>query len=121
MVALAILGLVGVAFLSGLATTSKAVMISQENVTAESLAKSQIEYIKAQSYIPVAKYSPTNCYNKITIPADLASQYEIEIEPPETIIAPVLGPFELQKVTVVIKRNGKRVFTLSTYREGSST
>ena len=122
-VAVGVLGLIGVVFLSGLTTTSRAVMVSEENVTAESLAKSQIEHIKHQAYIPVAAYdSVTNCYEKIDIPADLASQYDIEIEPPE--IPPLdvgTGPFEVQIITVVIKRNGEGVFNTSLYREGSST
>ena len=123
-VALAILGLIGVAFLSALTTTSKAVMISDEDVTVESLAKSQAEHIKAQDYIPVDAYDPvTTCYEEIAIPADLISQYDIEIQAPVRVpeAAEVGEPFELQKVTVVIKRDGKGVFTMSIYREGSST
>ena len=87
----------------------------------ESLAKSQIEHIKAQDYIPVAEYDPaTSCYEKIAIPDDLVSQYDIDINPPETIISPDMGPFELQSITVVIKRNGEGVFAMSIYRCGSS-
>ena len=121
-IALGLLGLIGVAYLSGLTTTSKAVIISQEEVAAESLAKSQVEYIKTQDYILVDDYDPlTNCYAKIEIPADLAgSGYDIEINPPETIIAPDLGPFELQIITVVVKHNGKETLTISVYRQGSS-
>lgn len=124
-VALAILGLIGVAFLNGLTTTSKAVMVSQESVTTESLAKSQVEHIKSENYIPLAKYNPADPakrYTKIAIPADLVSQYDIEIiiSPDPIIRSGVEGPFELQSITVVIKRNGKGVFTMSMYREGSS-
>jgi type II secretory pathway pseudopilin PulG len=117
-VALGLLGLIGVALLSGLTTTSKAVMVSQEDVTVESLAKSQIEHIKAQPYIPISVYQPEYCYDKIT---DIPANYDIEIMPPE---APPLdagvGPFEVQSITVVVKRNGKAVFTMLMYREGSS-
>lgn len=123
-VALAILGLIGVAFLNGLSTSSRAVMLSQENVAAESLAKSQVEYIKAQDYIPVAKYgigTPPKLYEEIAIPDDLVSQYDIEIKPPVTIISPDTGPFELQRITVVVKRNGEGIFTMSMYRCGSTT
>jgi len=125
-VALAILGIVGVAFLNALSTSSKAVIMSQQNVAAESLAKSQVEYIKTQNYIPVAKYgtgSPPKYYQTIAIPADLASHgYSIEINPPETIIPPnETGPFELQHIKVVIKCNGQGVLTVSVYRCGSST
>ena len=117
-IALGILGLIGVAFLSGLTATSRAVMISQEDVLVESLAKSQVEHIKAQNYIPVDDYVPETCYyEKID---DIPAGYDIEIIPPQTIITPDTGPFELQLITVVVKRNGKGVFTMSMYREGST-
>ena len=120
--ALAVLGLIGAAFLGGLFTSSKTIMLSQQNVTAESLFKSQVEYIKTQAYIPVADYSTENCYELIDIPADLAGQsYDVEINPPEQIIAPDLAPFELQSITVVVKRNGVIVLTVSIYRQGGVT
>ena len=50
LVALAILGIVAAAFLSGLATASKAIFIADERTTAESLARSQMEHIKNQIY-----------------------------------------------------------------------
>ena len=51
LVALAILGLIAVAFLMALSTASKAIIIADERTTAESLARSQMEYVKNQSYI----------------------------------------------------------------------
>ena len=50
LVALAILGVIAVAFLIGLATTAKAVLIADIRTTAESLARTQMESIKAQEY-----------------------------------------------------------------------
>lgn len=58
LVALALMGITAVGLLSGLATTFRAGTISQERVVAESLAKSQWEYIRAQDYIPTADYDP---------------------------------------------------------------
>ena len=49
-IALALLGIIGVAFLSGLFTASKAILIADERTTAESLARSQMEYVKNCSY-----------------------------------------------------------------------
>ena len=49
-VALAILGTVAVAFLSGLATSVKATVISEERAIAESLVRSEMEYIKKCAY-----------------------------------------------------------------------
>ena len=122
-IALALLGMVGVAFLSGLTTTSRSAMVSQERVAAESLAKSQLEHIKSQGYIPIADYNPlTNCYEKIDISADLVGEgYDIEITPPETVIEPGGGGFELQSITVVISCNGKAILQVSSYRCGVST
>jgi type II secretory pathway pseudopilin PulG len=124
LVSLVLLGIVGVALLNGLSTSSKAVIVSQEDVAAESLANSQVEYIKTQDYIPVAKYgtgTPPKYYQKITIPADLASRgYSIDISTPATIIPPTLGPFELQSIKVVIKHNGQGALTISVYKCGSS-
>ena len=124
-VALAILGLIGVAFLNGLTTTSRAVTLSQERVIAESLAKSQLEHIKTQAYITVEESVSANCtYEKIAIPDDLVGKYEIEvIIDPDYIIEPgVDGPFELQSITVVIKFiNGKGILRLTSYRCGVST
>jgi len=122
LIALALLGLIAAAFLSGLATTFKAVMISQERVVAESLAKSQLEHIKAQDYITVADYDPDDpekCYELIDIPDNLVEQgYDIEISPPETITSRGERGFELQRITAVIKRNGKEMLTISGYKVG---
>ena len=75
-VALAILGLVGGAFLHGMAVSSKVVMVSQERVAAESLAKSQVEDTKAQPYVEEA-----TSYPEISMPGDLAGQgYDIDID-----------------------------------------
>jgi prepilin-type N-terminal cleavage/methylation domain-containing protein len=50
LIALAILAIAGIAFLSGLIMTSQGVMVSQNRLGLESLAKSQMEYIKSQPY-----------------------------------------------------------------------
>jgi len=62
LIAVALLGMIGVVFLGGLFTTSKGVMVNQEKVATESLAKSQMEHIKAQDYIPVADYDPVDLH-----------------------------------------------------------
>ena len=49
-VALAVLGTIAVCFLSGLVTTSKAAFTADEQATAQSLARSQMEWIKNASY-----------------------------------------------------------------------
>ena len=69
LVGLALLGIITVGILNGLTTTFKGIDVGQERVAAESLAKSQIEYIKVQDYIPQAEYDPvTNCYEQLIFP-----------------------------------------------------
>jgi len=50
LVALGILAAVAVVFLAGMATSSKAVMVSQQAVAVDSLAKSQMDYVKSLPY-----------------------------------------------------------------------
>ena len=119
LLALAILGIVAVSFLSGLSTTFRAVAVSQERTVAESLAKSQLEHIKMQNYIPVAEYDPNNpekCYGLIDIPDNLLEQgYDIEASSPETVVVSG-GGAELQSITVVIRRNGEEMLTILDYK-----
>ena len=119
LVGLALLGIITVAFLNGLSTTAKGVSVSQERVSAESLAKSQIEYIRIQDYVAVASYNttdPANRYELIDTPADLAAAgYSVEINPPETILSEA-GGYELQNITVAVKRNDKGKLIVSIYR-----
>ena len=103
LVALAIFGIVAVVFLSGLTISSKAVMVNQERVAADSLAKSQMEYVRAQDYAA--------SYSEIAIPADLAAQgYDVGIGVEDVHVD------ELQKITVTVDRNGDTAFTLVAYK-----
>lgn len=122
LVALALMGITAVGLLSGLATTFRAGTISQERVVAESLAKSQWEYIRAQDYILTADYDPNDPekrYQLIAIPDELVvKDYTVEIGTPATIIGPDDGEFELQSITVVINCDSKQLLTISDYRVG---
>jgi len=121
LVGLAIVGLITVAFLSGLTTALKAVSLSQERVSVESLVKSQIEYIKTQAYVAVDDYSPDdpdNRYEVIVIPDLAAAGYSVELidmNPPPTILSEA-GGYELQKITVAVKRDGQAKLVVSIYR-----
>ena len=48
--ALALLGVVAITFLTALATGSKTIFFADERATAESLARTQMEYIRSQAY-----------------------------------------------------------------------
>jgi len=122
LIALAVVAVVAVVLLTGMSTTFRTVMVSQGRVVAEGLAKSQLEHLRTQDYISAADYdaqNPEKRYALINIPADLVSAgYAIEINPPQTITIPSEGSFQLQSVTVVIKRNGEEMFTILNGKAG---
>ena len=50
MIAMLLVGIIAIAFLGALATASKALIIADERATAESLARTQMEYVRNQDY-----------------------------------------------------------------------
>ncbi len=107
-VALAILGAISVTFLSGLATTSRATFIADEHTTAQSLAQSQLEWVKNTGYVYEAASYPT-----APIPAHkdyLDYSASIAVQP---LHAPDDG---LQKITVTIQHSGRGVTLLEGYK-----
>ena len=107
-VALAILGTIGVIFLSGLTTTSKAAFIFDEQATAESLARSQMEWAQNADYVyDATQYSPT--------PIPSGKDY---INYSATITAePLHNPDDgIQKITVTVKHSGETVTKLQGYK-----
>ena len=126
LIALAILGLVAAAFLSGLATASMSLFIADERTTAESLARSQMEYVKNLGY-QLADPGDEVVYFKI---ADIpeAEGYTIwSINRAGDTVEDIIGvpwysdlPFVdedveidagLQKIRLVVKHHGKEIFT----------
>ncbi len=108
MVALAILGTIGVIFLSGLTTTSKAAFIFDEQTTAESLARSQMEWAQNADYVyDATQYSP--------VPIPSAKDY---INYSATITAePLHNPDDgIQKITITVKHSGETVTKLQGYK-----
>lgn len=108
LLALALLGIIGVSFLSSLATTSKASIIADEQTTAESLARTQMEWAKRAEYV----YEATE-YFPAPIPGDSNYiNYSANIT-----VEPLHDPDDgIQKITVTIKHSDKEVFTLESYK-----
>jgi prepilin-type N-terminal cleavage/methylation domain-containing protein len=104
LVAMGILAAVSIAFISGMETTTMAVMTSQERLAMESLAKSQMEYVKSQDYIYV---TDTNQYYQVDIPPELTAQgYGITTEKADV----AGGDVNIQQVTVTVTRSAQNVF-----------
>ncbi len=108
LIAIALLGIIGVAFLSGLSTASKVLFITDERETAKNLAESQMENVKDQVY----EYDDPQSYEQPDTPSTDYPDYTISIN------ADPLHPADdgIQKITVVIKHHGKEVITLEGYK-----
>ena len=105
LVSVMVLAMVGLAFLSALATSARATLIMDERTTARNLACSQMEYVKSQDY--TASYTPA--------PIPDGDDY---IGYSANITAELLHGTEdgIQKITVKIEHNNKVVTTLETYK-----
>ena len=105
---LALLGLIAVAFLSGLATTSKAAIVASEQSIAEGLARGQMEWVKGVGYTDNAtEYTPA------AIPsAEDYTGYSATIT-----AEPLHNPDDgIQKITVKVKHYDKEVYILEGYK-----
>ena len=99
-VALAILSIISLAFLSGLANTSTARAIAEERVTAKFLAETHMEYIKKADY--GLTYTLTNPpgYDNYTADLTVENFYNDSI----------------QKITINILHHSEDVLTLEGYK-----
>ena len=103
LVAVAILGIALVVFLTALSTGLSGVGTVDEQVMAENVARSQLEYTKSQEYLIAPVF-----YNTITPPADF--NVTAEASP----IPDLSG--EIQKITVTVYHNGEVLLVVEDYK-----
>lgn len=107
-VALAIIGVIAVTFLNGLTTASKSTFIADEQTTAESLAQSQMEWVKKADYsYNATTYSPA----PMPVGKDYIN-YSVVIAA-EPLHSPDDG---IQRITITVKRSGEGVVILEGYK-----
>ena len=116
LVALGILAAVAVVFLLGISTSSKAVMVSQEAVAAESLAKSELEYVKSVTYLNAPwsyqlPSSPPSWDPTHSLP-DGYDGYSVQVD----AVPNHATDDGIQQITVTITRNGETTYTLVGYK-----
>jgi type II secretory pathway pseudopilin PulG len=114
LVTLGITSIVAAVFLTSMSTSSKAVLVSQEQVTAENLAKSQMEYAKGQQYDEVNNPPQYTMLPPGDIPENYAISISAERLDPEG--DGITDDDGLQKLTVVINYDGAQAFHLEGYR-----
>jgi Tfp pilus assembly protein PilV len=103
LVAVAVLSITLVAFLAAISTGSVGVATTEERVTAENLARSQLEYTKSQTYVA----APTS-YATVTPPTGYAVS-AIATSIPDS-------DSSVQKITVTITRNGETLVTIEDFK-----
>jgi prepilin-type N-terminal cleavage/methylation domain-containing protein len=125
LIAIAVFGIIGVAFPYGLSTVLKADRIADVQSEAMSLAQSQIESVKGQPYLD----APTD--GEASYAAMTSGGYTISSlnhsstiinntiygVPWSALLGNVTGTDEgLQKVTVIIKQGSSEIMRLSTFK-----
>jgi prepilin-type N-terminal cleavage/methylation domain-containing protein len=98
-VALALMSIICVSFLSGLATTSSSRALAEERVSAKILAEAQMENVKKQAY--------TDNYTLIN--PDGYDGYSTNLTVEDFY-------YNLQKITVTIYHHDDEVFTLESFK-----
>lgn len=108
LIAVALMGIIAVAFLSALATASTALIIADERATAESLARSQMEYVKNCGY----EYGASPWYEQVDVESTTHPGYFISVDAPP--INPDTGEAidpandaGIQKITVTVTHQDK--------------
>jgi len=113
LVAVAILGVAVVALLIVLSAGTVAVGECNQQMVVQSLARTQLEYVKSQDYILTAAYDPDNpdaSYNTVDTPEGYAIAVEVE-----AILEPATDG-NIQKITVTISRDGEDILTIEGYK-----
>lgn len=133
LIALALMGIIAIAVLGALSTASAALITADKRATAESLARSQMEFVKNQDYSPAPTGGVGN-YTKIpnpNIPAGYSicsynrAGVPVNCGPSD----PVIGiPWDsgnntavniddgLQRIKLVIRRDNIDILTLEGYK-----
>jgi type II secretory pathway pseudopilin PulG len=108
LVALVIVGIIAATFLSGLSTTAKASLVTDKQNTAESLARSQMEYAKGLTYAyEASEYTP----------ASIPSAEDYDDFSASIAAVPLRSPDDgIQKITVTVRHNNQEVITLESYK-----
>lgn len=107
LVAMALMGIIAVSLLSGVTTVTRANTIHEEQAIAQSLVRSEIEYVKNVQYQYSASTYPVD--SSITIPAGW-------VVPPPVVGSVHATDDGLQSVNVTAEHNGRTVLSVEIYK-----
>ena len=112
LVAVAIMAAIGVGFLTVLNTNSRATRALDEQVTAVNLAAAYLETIRA---LPYADTYP-NAEDTITVPFQYSVVPDYAYSGNGTDWVDFYTDENLERITVIISREGKYILSICTYR-----
>lgn len=132
-ISIALVGIIAVGFLSGLAYASTALAIADERSTAESLVRSEAEYLKNQFYIVASNYdseiseSGEVTYEKISGIPEGYTIYSVNRDgdivediigvPWDTISSnPIENDEGIQRIKLIVKHHDKQVITVEDFK-----
>ena len=125
MIALAILGIISVTFLTGISTAYKATIIGGEQTSAESLVRSEMEYVKNSAYNSTGfSYNlpgtPPSWDGNHTALPDQYANYSLNVTgiPIDAESHAPLAAGEnqgMQLITIKVYHHGELILTTSTY------
>ncbi len=121
LVSAAIIAIVLTAFLAALATSIRGVATVRERVTAQNLARKQLECIQDHAYIygaiPISYTDTCTVTALSSYPMDVSISYWYS--PTATspfTTTPSLDTLGMQWITVTVRHKGEPVFTIATYK-----
>ncbi|HEY41840.1 MAG TPA: type II secretion system protein [Dehalococcoidia bacterium] len=103
LVAIAIIGITAVAFITALSTGALAVRESDQEAVAQQLARTQLEYVKSLPY---------DATGATYLTMDTPSGYTISLETD----ASVYTDTDIQELTVTIYRDSETILTVDAYK-----
>ncbi len=103
-IALALLGIIGTSFLGSIGTASRATLVADDKVTAETLTRGQIEFIKACAYATEYPINPA---------LDIPDGWSMPVPTVENIHGTDDG---IQKVTITVLHGEEAVLATVMYK-----
>ena len=128
LIAIAILGMIAVPFLTALSTSSRGLIIADERTTTESLVRTEMEYIKSCDYHstgfsyqipPTANNTPWGGLHALdAYYANAGYSVNVTGRPINSTTGAALpsGDNNIQNITVKVYHGDKLVLTTSTYK-----
>ena len=114
LIAVALIGIIAIAVLSALSTASAALIVADVRATAESLARSQLEYVKNQPYDDI------NDPPEYTELPEIPDGYNINIEAVRLNLEGDPDDDDgIQKITATVSRDGEEIITLEGYKRAA--